>query len=293
MKKRDEMIFEIDKDSEKIMATIQRNDTAEKYECSLLSCNNPVCACQTVYLNLSPLQDKNKKESLLSSHSIDIDLIERKLAYPDEKKIPKDDLAFAEFFLSNLGDSDFQFLYGIYFVYKNNITEKAKLDAIDAYFDYEEVEKEGLMYAYNDVLPYGDQMSVDIDGRNCIIFDQYCLLPKCPCTDTNLNIMLVETLGEAGEELCSVSLKYAKKSWEALEGGSLPVSLKAVRSAIESEIPDFYEKLRNRHLKLKGIYAHCKKRNFAPKQPIQVPKVGRNDPCPCGSGKKYKKCCLR
>ncbi len=25
--------------------------------------------------------------------------------------------------------------------------------------------------------------------------------------------------------------------------------------------------------------------------PRQVVKVGRNDPCPCGSGKKYKKCC--
>ena len=25
--------------------------------------------------------------------------------------------------------------------------------------------------------------------------------------------------------------------------------------------------------------------------PITAPKVGRNDPCPCGSGKKYKKCC--
>jgi SWIM/SEC-C metal-binding protein len=23
------------------------------------------------------------------------------------------------------------------------------------------------------------------------------------------------------------------------------------------------------------------------------PKVGRNDPCPCGSGLKYKKCCLK
>jgi uncharacterized protein YchJ len=22
-----------------------------------------------------------------------------------------------------------------------------------------------------------------------------------------------------------------------------------------------------------------------------APKIGRNDPCPCGSGKKYKKCC--
>ena len=26
--------------------------------------------------------------------------------------------------------------------------------------------------------------------------------------------------------------------------------------------------------------------------PVEKPKVGRNDPCPCGSGKKYKKCCL-
>ena len=28
-------------------------------------------------------------------------------------------------------------------------------------------------------------------------------------------------------------------------------------------------------------------------QPVRSIKVGRNDPCPCGSGKKYKKCCLR
>ena len=29
-----------------------------------------------------------------------------------------------------------------------------------------------------------------------------------------------------------------------------------------------------------------------PKPPsAEVQKVGRNDPCPCGSGKKYKKCC--
>jgi preprotein translocase subunit SecA len=29
----------------------------------------------------------------------------------------------------------------------------------------------------------------------------------------------------------------------------------------------------------------------APKPVIKGPKVGRNEPCPCGSGKKYKKCC--
>jgi SEC-C motif-containing protein len=26
-------------------------------------------------------------------------------------------------------------------------------------------------------------------------------------------------------------------------------------------------------------------------QPLSVSKIGRNDPCSCGSGKKYKKCC--
>ena len=32
----------------------------------------------------------------------------------------------------------------------------------------------------------------------------------------------------------------------------------------------------------------------APKKPVvkaKSEKIGRNDPCPCGSGKKYKKCC--
>jgi preprotein translocase subunit SecA len=30
-------------------------------------------------------------------------------------------------------------------------------------------------------------------------------------------------------------------------------------------------------------------------QPVRnkEPRVGRNDPCPCGSGKKYKQCCMK
>ena len=32
---------------------------------------------------------------------------------------------------------------------------------------------------------------------------------------------------------------------------------------------------------------------YEPKKPIkrETKKVGRNEPCPCDSGKKYKKCC--
>jgi preprotein translocase subunit SecA len=29
-----------------------------------------------------------------------------------------------------------------------------------------------------------------------------------------------------------------------------------------------------------------------PKQQVREYNIGRNDQCPCGSGKKYKKCCL-
>jgi preprotein translocase subunit SecA len=36
------------------------------------------------------------------------------------------------------------------------------------------------------------------------------------------------------------------------------------------------------------------RRAAARRKPVPAaPKVGRNDPCPCGSGKKYKKCCGR
>ena len=39
--------------------------------------------------------------------------------------------------------------------------------------------------------------------------------------------------------------------------------------------------------KQKELYKEQKKSTTV----VNGPKIGRNDPCPCGSGKKYKKCC--
>lgn len=41
----------------------------------------------------------------------------------------------------------------------------------------------------------------------------------------------------------------------------------------------------------KWLYARAVRSGPAPIR-SSAPKVGRNDPCPCGSGKKYKHCCL-
>lgn len=47
------------------------------------------------------------------------------------------------------------------------------------------------------------------------------------------------------------------------------------------------------HTHAHGEGHHDHHHHHEPQKPItrEDPKVGRNDPCPCGSGKKYKKCC--
>ena len=50
-----------------------------------------------------------------------------------------------------------------------------------------------------------------------------------------------------------------------------------------------------------GIYRYFQLQRSVDMQPLDsattfrrtLPKIGRNDPCPCGSGKKFKQCCGR
>jgi uncharacterized protein len=46
---------------------------------------------------------------------------------------------------------------------------------------------------------------------------------------------------------------------------------------------------------VRNVYAYwlARRAQKAPPQRRDSAKVGRNDPCPCGSGKKYKHCCLQ
>lgn len=286
------MVLAIDNKSKRIIATVQEGDRIKEYESIITGCENPVCTCEIAYLDLIPTEIIDKNKDQLPPRKVEIDIIEKSLGYKNKKKVSKEELRFAQQFLSQMDENDFQVLHKSHFAFKNKISEEASPGSIEAFFEYDEVEYNGLMSAYNDALPYGDNLLVTINGKECIIIDQYCLLPKCPCTDTNLNIFSVDKVGKTGTELCSVSVNYRKKNWKIIEEVSLPVTLKTVRTTIEGQLPNIYKQLHKRHVKLKAIYAHCKKKHYSPKEVLQLPKVGRNDPCPCGSGKKYKKCCL-
>jgi preprotein translocase subunit SecA len=67
------------------------------------------------------------------------------------------------------------------------------------------------------------------------------------------------------------------------------------RLAAQTSIEDFTRNIQRKKDKemaeLQFVGGEAGKSSASGKTVIKAPKVGRNDPCPCGSGKKYKKCC--
>ncbi len=59
------------------------------------------------------------------------------------------------------------------------------------------------------------------------------------------------------------------------------------------EVLELEEEVDTQKLEYKREDVFEEKETSEKPQPVKVHKVGRNDPCPCGSGKKYKKCCGR
>jgi hypothetical protein len=288
------MILSIDRESEGIIANVLHEGTIDRYACDYSVCPNPVCMCRELCLYLKPMLAEDGDYQSPATHIINIDLKEKSLCHEKQQPVSGEDLSFAELFISSLDQEDFELLDTLYYGEKHDISEKASSDSIDAFFDYDQIEGNGTMWVYNDTLPFGDRLLFTWDNRQCIILDQFCLLPKCSCTDANLTIMIVKESGKT-KELCSVFVDYRKREWSKLEKSLFSVSSAKLKIAIEEQIPDIYNELSKRHAKLKSIYAHCRRKHFADEEkqrPLQSPKIGRNDPCPCGSGKKYKKCCM-
>jgi hypothetical protein len=260
----------------------------QRYRCEVSVCHNPVCTCRTVDMKLIPLQVGSGE---LPTRHLSIDLIERALVTDHKRVSSEEERQFAESLLASLDDDDFTTLAAVHFGLKNRLTEAAGPDEIDAHFDFEEIESNGAMSVYSDVLPFGDRLLVTIDGRQCVIYDHYCLQPKCPCANALLDIVYVDEVARKGKSIGAVWVNYRKRRWKPED---LPVSqdLGTLSTCVERDIPDLYAALQKRHARLREIYASCRNRMYPPQKSVQRVRVGRNDPCPCGSGLKFKKCCL-
>lgn len=287
------MLFFRDENQDKEFLCLIEDGRKQNYECIFSACDNPTCICMTIDIDLKSIPDQNCVDLPGPCHRVEINLVDRKLCASLKKDLTSEEKALGDLLLSQLEIDDFEFLETKHFAYKNKITKAADINEIEGYFDYDEVELNGLMYAYNGVLPYGDQLLADIKGEKYIIVDQFCLLPKCKCTDTTLDLVPAGEDAMKADPWCAFRLTYAKRHWAVMEDSPPPIPLDEIRSTIEEQHPDFYKQLQTRHEKLKKIYLNCRRKHYSPPQTVTGRKVGRNDPCPCGSGKKYKKCCLK
>ena len=81
---------------------------------------------------------------------------------------------------------------------------------------------------------------------------------------------------------------YKKESLEMFEEMISAIQDETVRRIFSARIKSEAEVKRERVAE--GIVATTAGDGSVKKQPRKVQKIGRNDPCPCGSGKKYKQC---
>lgn len=79
----------------------------------------------------------------------------------------------------------------------------------------------------------------------------------------------------------------------AAEGDELEADAAAVYEAAKKECPPAKDLGEALYQMVESVFRF--KSLNVPNEPVrrEAPRVGRNDPCPCGSGKKFKQCCGR
>ncbi|HUQ95780.1 MAG TPA: preprotein translocase subunit SecA [Bryobacteraceae bacterium] len=79
---------------------------------------------------------------------------------------------------------------------------------------------------------------------------------------------------------------------EAAEQEAVAVAQAQAKQAAARSMQDFTRNIvRKKEREMADLQFAGGDSSTADKAPVRTSKTGRNDPCPCGSGKKYKKCC--
>lgn len=160
--------------------------------------------------------------------------------------------------------------------------------------DAPRVTREDRLYTFADFDLHDDQFAVSFesDGREWVALDQHCVNPSCACDDVVLSFFHAGT-GERPRHQETFSARISIGTGEATQGKTgaplRPDERRTLRD-YQRELGEWQKDLSLRRRLLREIAAKRLKRAPAPTASLPD-KVGRNDPCPCGSGRKAKKCC--
>jgi SEC-C motif len=275
------MIFTQEESSKKLIAKLDNGDITQVYQCKPTICLNPICTCNEVFLTL---------EGPDEAHKLGFNIKDKTLL---ESKINPNSIEFATQVFESLDDADFNVLTNLYNYYKQASTLNADYSKLNIPFQKDKIERESTMVIYNLVLPYAGTYDITIAGKGYIIEDHYCAKSKCQCTQIALCFYPISNGETTDIELVdlefAIQVDYQAKIWN-IDPAAPPadhINTAQIRAAVETQYPAFYQQIRKRHQTIKLLY-----KNYLKSLSVeQTPKTGRNDPCPCGSGKKFKKCC--
>jgi preprotein translocase subunit SecA len=160
------------------------------------------------------------------------------------------------------------------------------------------------------VTPFEDK---DLPSQTFLFLEAFCAVPNCDCRRVILNVI------DAGSSEHVTTINYAFEPPESPDDdlGQMFLDLLNPQSQFSGAFLDLFKGMiasdRDYHRRLVRHYTMWKTviddpthpdhekipqavtddGVLAKQEPIRRsgPKIGANDPCPCGSGRKYKKCC--
>jgi hypothetical protein len=271
-----------------------------RYDVVFQSCASPICWCRNVDLVCVPHDEPDR---VSGERVISLDVDERSASPADEGASPAD-TALARAVATGLADEQWQRLSTMLYAAKRRGMMEMDLDDLDVEFPAAVV-SEGVLVAYGEVFPSAESFTIAIDGQDWVVDDQYCVQPHCRCSEAILCFVLLPpgstTGAPPGDARLQPTLSTAvavcydllHRHWK-LEDDP-PASLETARvlvTALEDGCPKLVATLTERRRQLRYLFAKWLAGQKPPRAKA-APKVGRNDPCPCGSGKKLKRCCGR
>jgi hypothetical protein len=122
-----------------------------------------------------------------------------------------------------------------------------------------------------------------IEGRTYLVTDGHCVNPACTCAEACLSFALVREEGGAAEGVGTIVVDMGAGTFKSEE----PV-LRQVWARVRGRHRLLERLTRRRARLLEAVPALLP----ASRPEARRAAPGRNAPCPCGSGAKYKRCCI-
>jgi len=206
---------------------------------------------------------------------------------------------YSERLAEQLTDKDWSELFLYYRRYKATISEDIEdIDSIEA--DFKD-HTQGNLVSYKSILPLATPIAISNEGPSYLIgYDLYCPTPKCDCHSATLSVANLDegSVHITEENSTTITVDFKKRKLKYVESRSENKNLpnpKEIISIINEQGDEIWDSLETRYNNVRRMYQNYLKRSGDKSNVSTVlpeTKVKRNEPCPCGSGKKYKKCCL-